>query len=471
MSSDGDARKKSTAGHAERAATQPRPYAACSLAAELSSRGSRAVAHDVTGPGWPRGRLAVVTGGGSGIGRELVYQLAAAGCSVATCDLDPVSLAETEAHAVATRTHDAVITAHRCDVTDEPSVARFRDELCARHSTDHVDLLFNNAGMLGAGSFLVDDRAEWERVFDVCWGGVYTCCRVFIPLLIASDRAYLINMSSVMGFWASRGGEAPATAYGAAKFAVKGLTEGLIDDFRINAPHVTAAVVMPGSVATNISANSGRLLAGARSGDSARGKPHDVRATLATYGVPLIGSLGEEALSAVLAEVVRLDNEMAPTTAAQAAATILRDLDAGRWRILVGDDARRLDAAVRAHPDDAYSPGGPALQSAWLPAVLTIGGYLAIARDPGISATIALRQGPDTIAVSVAEGRVSALSGLQAPPPDVIVEGEPAAMLALLAGGESSGTVRGPAPLLVIDGDAGRFEQVLAAIRRACGAG
>src|SRR6516165_5519188 len=99
------------------------------------------------------GKLAVVTGGGSGIGRGLVRQLAAQGCSVAACDLDPDSVAVTAATAWAAAPPGVAVTAHRCDVCDESQVQRFRDELLAEHATDHVDLVFSNAGSGGGGGF------------------------------------------------------------------------------------------------------------------------------------------------------------------------------------------------------------------------------------------------------------------------------------------------------------------------------
>ena len=107
------------------------------------------------------------------------------------------------------------ITTHRCDVSDERQVLAFRDAVEAAHATSHVNLLFNNAGIGGGGSFLEDDRAEWERTFGVCWFGVYYCTRAFLPLLVASDEGYIVNTSSVNGFWACLGPTTPHTAYSA----------------------------------------------------------------------------------------------------------------------------------------------------------------------------------------------------------------------------------------------------------------
>src|SRR5258708_7312403 len=186
------------------------------------------------------------------MGRELVIQLASEGCSVATCDVNADPVAETLRLADKEAPSGTRITAHTCDVTDEREVNRFRDEVAAQHVTDHINLLFNNAGIGGGGSFLTGKRDEWDRTFGVCLGGVYNCSRAFVPLLVASDDGYLVNTSSVNGFWASLGPGVPHTAYSSAKFAVKGFSEALLEDFRLNAPHVKAAVFMPAHIATKI---------------------------------------------------------------------------------------------------------------------------------------------------------------------------------------------------------------------------
>ncbi len=270
-------------------------------------------------------RLAVVTGGGSGMGRELVVQLAREGCSVAACDLDVAALHETVRRAQAGAPAGVPLTVHACDVSDPEAVQRFRDDVLHDHQTDHVDLLFNNAGIGGGGSFLTADPAEWERTFGVCWGGVYNCSRAFVPLLVASSDAYLVNTSSVNGFWARLAPGMPHTAYSAAKFAVKGFSEALLEDFRVNAPHVKVAVVMPGHIGTDIVLNSLRAHGG---------EPEDA-----------------------VREMGAAFRDNAPMTAEQAATVILDGVRRGAWRILVGDDAHALDAAVRADPEAMYAPG------------------------------------------------------------------------------------------------------------------
>jgi len=204
------------------------------------------------------GKFAAVTGGGSGMGRELVRQLAAAGCSVATCDWHADAVAETAALAQADVSPGVRVTSHVCDVSDEAQVLRFRDELLAEHGSDHIDLMISNAGIGGGGSFVNDSRHDWERTFAVDWYGVYYCARAFLPLLIASGDGVLVNTSSVNGIWASLGPGRPNTAYSAAKFAVRGFSEALIEDLRSNAPQVRVAVVIPGHVGTDIVAHDRR---------------------------------------------------------------------------------------------------------------------------------------------------------------------------------------------------------------------
>jgi NAD(P)-dependent dehydrogenase (short-subunit alcohol dehydrogenase family) len=298
-------------------------------------------------------KLAVVTGGGSGMGRELVRQLAANGCSVATCDVNAQSAAETAAIAGAGAQHDILVSSHVCDVADETQVQRFRDELLAEHASSHVDLVFANAGIGGGGSFVTGSREEWERTFAIDWWGVYNCARVFMPLLIASGEGVLVNTSSVNGFWASLGPGIPHTAYSAAKFAVKGFSEALIEDLRVNAPHVHVAVVMPGHIGTDIVANSMRVLGQADPENMSDADIEVLRPAL-TGRVAAAGSASPEQLRQILVQANRDFRDNAPLSAADAATIILDRVRAGSWRILVGEDAKTLDAAVRAQPEKAY---------------------------------------------------------------------------------------------------------------------
>jgi NAD(P)-dependent dehydrogenase (short-subunit alcohol dehydrogenase family) len=297
------------------------------------------------------GKLAVVTGGGSGMGRELAVQLAGEGCHLALCDLSAEALAETAA--LCTAANDAVaVTTHICDVSNEEAVLAFRDEMQQGHETEQVNLVFSNAGIGGGGSFVKDPREDWERTFGVCWHGVYFMARAFVPLLIASDEGHLINTSSVNGFWATIGLKTPHTAYCAAKFAVKGFSEALVTDLRLHAPHVKVSVVMPGHIGTNIAINSVK----AHGQDPVTMPATEIarlRDLMIERGLP-VDNLPDDAIRAALQQRGEDFRDKAPTSAAQAAAIILQGVRDDRWRILVGEDAYALDAMVRAAPEDAY---------------------------------------------------------------------------------------------------------------------
>jgi NAD(P)-dependent dehydrogenase (short-subunit alcohol dehydrogenase family) len=298
------------------------------------------------------GKRAVVTGGGSGMGRELVVQLAADGASVATCDVNAAGLAETRARAEKRAPAGAQVTTHLCDVSDEEQVVGFRDEVVDAHG-GVIELLFNNAGVGGGGSFIADSRAEWERTFAVDWWGVYYCTRAFLPCLMAADEARLVNTSSVNGFWAALGPRIPHTAYSTAKFAVKGFSEALIEDLRVNAPHVKVSVVMPGHIGTDIVANSRRYLGHPEPDALADSELAATREQWARRGLPT-ENMSPDQLRQMLKAIEDGFREGAPLNGSGAATVILDGVRAGKWRILVGDDAHRLDQQVRADPESAY---------------------------------------------------------------------------------------------------------------------
>jgi NAD(P)-dependent dehydrogenase (short-subunit alcohol dehydrogenase family) len=300
------------------------------------------------------GRIAVVTGGGSGMGRELVRLLAAEACNVAMCDVSAAGMAETERLCTAAGLPQGLrLTSHVADVSDMAQVERFRDEVAQRHGSDRVHLLFNNAGIGGGGSILAHSREEWERTFNICWGGVYNCTRAFLPMLQKADAGHIVNTSSVNGFWASVGPHIPHTAYSAAKFAVKGFTEALMTDLRLNAPHIRCSVVMPGHIGTSIPFNSRKILGG---GDAEEVTPKQIanaRARIASTGRDG-SSLSHDDIRRLIAERERRFRDDAPTSAAEAARIILDGVKAERWRILVGADAQVIDEMVRAAPERAY---------------------------------------------------------------------------------------------------------------------
>lgn len=274
------------------------------------------------------GALAVITGGGSGIGRALSIAIAGRGAHLALCDLDTDGLAGTRELALAAAPQGAVptISLHQCDVSDEAAVAAFATEIAEAHRREDVNFVVNNAGLSGGGSLFTESEASWNRCFDVCWGGVLHGTRTFLPRLAAAEWGHLVNVSSINGIWASLGPGRPHTAYSAAKFAVRGFSEALITDLKINAPHVGVSVVMPGHVGTSIVRNSVR------------------------FGADEV----DDADAAAFDELSAAFESSAPVSAADAAATILAGVDAGEWRILVGEDAKAIDAAVRRDPEGAY---------------------------------------------------------------------------------------------------------------------
>jgi NAD(P)-dependent dehydrogenase (short-subunit alcohol dehydrogenase family) len=299
------------------------------------------------------GKLAVVTGGGSGMGRELVRQLAAAGCSVAACDINADTVAETAVSAQADARSGVLVTGHACDVSAEAQLMRFRDELLEAHARDHVNLVFANAGVGGAASFVKDPREQWERTFAIDWYGVYYTARVFVPLLIAGGDGILVNTSSVNGFWAALGPGIPNTAYSTAKFAVRGFTEALIEDLRSNAPQVRVVLVMPGHVGTDILVNTRRIHGTPGPEDLGQAELDAARTGLASSGLVAEGASDDE-LRTLLGQLESAFKDKAPVTAAQAATVILDGVRSGTWRILIGQDAAWLDRLIRARPEFAY---------------------------------------------------------------------------------------------------------------------
>jgi len=296
------------------------------------------------------GKIAVVTGGGSGMGRELALQLVAMGCDVAMCDVSSEGMAETKRLCLSQARQGTRVATSPADVSIEEQVLAFADAVRRDLDTEHIHFLFNNAGIGGGGGFVDGDRGEWEKTFGVCWYGVYYCTRAFLPLLKNSDEGHIVNTSSVNGFWATLGPDRPHTAYCAAKFAVKGFTEALITDLALNAPHIKCSVVMPGHVGTSIPTNSRKILKGS---ETAIDIPA-VRKRLAAQGVDAAGD-SDDQIRARVAELERRFREDAPTTAGQAAKIILDGVKAEKWRILVGKDAEFLDERVRAAPEEAYS--------------------------------------------------------------------------------------------------------------------
>ncbi|MTV12684.1 MULTISPECIES: SDR family NAD(P)-dependent oxidoreductase [Bradyrhizobium] len=302
------------------------------------------------------GKIAVITGGGTGMGRELARQLVAEGCNVAMCDVSAEAMAETKRLCEVEKLPQGLrITTHVADVSIEDHYKRFRDELIEQQATDKIHLLFNNAGIGGGGSLFSNTREQWERTFNICWGGVYLGVRTFLPLLVKADEAHIVNTSSVNGFWASVGMGVSHTAYSAAKFAVKGFTEAMINDLRLNAPHVKCSVVMPGHIGTSIVSNSRKVQLGTSSDHLTADELTQARQRLQGQGID-VAKMSDAHIQQLALDRARIFHDEAPTSAAAAAKIILDGVKAERWRILVGDDAHLLDERVRKTPEQAYTP-------------------------------------------------------------------------------------------------------------------
>jgi NAD(P)-dependent dehydrogenase (short-subunit alcohol dehydrogenase family) len=242
------------------------------------------------------GRVAVVTGVGSGIGRALAYQLAAGGAVLAVSDINDSQLAVTAQHA---RSLGATVWAEHLDVTDRPRMSSYADEVVARFGTVH--LVINNAGVVHIGDVLGMQFSDFERVMDVNFWGVVHGTMAFLPHLIASGDGHLVNISSLFGLIPIP----TQSAYVASKFAVRGFTESLRIEMLAAKLPVKVTCVHPGGVNTAI----------ARSGTRNAGASPEPGFDLSSQ------------------KLLRMPAE-------KAAAIILRGTSRGRPRVLVGGDAR-----------------------------------------------------------------------------------------------------------------------------------
>ena len=256
-----------------------------------------------------RGRVAAVTGVGSGIGRALARELAARGAHLALSDINEATLAETvmlcEAAGAA-----AKITSQRVDVADRDAVYAWADQVVAGHG--RVNLIFNNAGVALAASIEAMSYEDFEWLMSINFWGVVHGTKAFLPHLKAAGEGHVINMSSVFGLISVPG----QAAYNAAKFAVRGFTDALRMELEMNPCGVSCTTVHPGGVKTNIARN-------------ARVDP----SLAATLGHP----------DAAADEF----DKMARTTPESAARQILLGVTRDRRRVLVGPDAAVIDLVSR----------------------------------------------------------------------------------------------------------------------------
>lgn len=174
-------------------------------------------------------------------------------------------------------------------------------------------------------------------------------------MLRASRESRIINTSSVNGFFASVGPHVPHTAYCAAKFAVKGFTEALITDLRLNAPNVSCSVVMPGHIGTPLLENSRKLVREKNADEPTDSEVERAREMYLRAGLP-VNNVPDEHIKNLMQQESDDWRDKARTTAKDAASIILKGVKEKRWRILVGKDAEFTDQAVREDPESAYEP-------------------------------------------------------------------------------------------------------------------
>jgi short-subunit dehydrogenase len=187
------------------------------------------------------GRVAVVTGAGSGIGRATACQLAEKGCALALVDLNEAALEET---AALVRARGRTVSVHRADVADRARMEHLPGEVLSEHG--HVHILVNNAGVSVIGTLLEQKLDDFAWLMGINFWGVVYGCKLFLPFLLAEDEAQIVNVSSMFGFV----GIPTQTSYNASKYAVRGFSEALSSE--LSGTHVGVTCVHPGGIRTNI---------------------------------------------------------------------------------------------------------------------------------------------------------------------------------------------------------------------------
>jgi NADP-dependent 3-hydroxy acid dehydrogenase YdfG len=249
------------------------------------------------------GKVAAVTGAGSGIGQALALELARSGASVAISDVDTEGLARTEEQLKAI---GAPVRSDRLDVTEREAFQIYADQI--NEHFGKVNQIYNNAGIAFTGDVEITQFKDIERVMDVDFWGVVNGTKAFLPHLIASGDGHIINISSLFGLMAMPG----QAAYNSAKFAVRGFTEALRQELVLNRDPVKVISVHPGGIKTAI----------ARNGLTAEGVDPAAQSKF-------------------------FDKRLASTTPQRAAEIILEAVRKNKARVLVGQDAVVLDLIVR----------------------------------------------------------------------------------------------------------------------------
>ncbi|MGR7027007.1 SDR family NAD(P)-dependent oxidoreductase [Geodermatophilus sp. URMC 62] len=259
------------------------------------------------------GKVAVVTGAGSGIGRALAFELAKRGARLALSDVDELGLTETadRAKALGAEVHTA-----RLDVGDRAAVLAHADAVAGHFGVVHQ--VYNNAGISGGGTVLDSEWEVYDRVLRVNLFGVIHGTKAFLPHLVASGDGHVVNISSLNGYLA----QPSLSAYCTSKFGVRGFTETLRGEMLAAGHPVQVSVVHPGGVRTDI----------------------------ANASLRQAEELGHEVTEEQRARVRTYNEKLLRMPAEQAATIIVDGVEAGRPRILVGNDAKVIDRLVRLFP-------------------------------------------------------------------------------------------------------------------------
>jgi short-subunit dehydrogenase len=249
-------------------------------------------------------KIIAVTGGGNGIGRQLVLQLLSRGATVAAIDISESALEET---VKLSGENKAKLSTHVTDITEKDAVDKLPEKIISRHGA--VDGIINNAGVIQPFVRLNElDFKAIERVFNINFYGTLYMTKAFLPHLLSRPEAHIVNISSMGGFLPVPG----QTIYGASKAAVKLLTEGLSSELLNTNVHVS--VVFPGAVGTNIAFNSG-----------------------------VAGSMQQQ----------EGESSIKMSTPEVAAKTILDGMEKNKYRILIGQDSKMMDFMYRLSPERA----------------------------------------------------------------------------------------------------------------------
>lgn len=255
------------------------------------------------------GKVAAITGAGSGIGQQLAMLLAQHGCHLALSDVNLTGLEKTQAMIQ----QHVYITLHVVDVAKRQEVEDWAKEVIKHHHK--VNFIFNNAGVALGSTVEGMSYEELEWIMNINFWGVVYGTKTFLPLIEQSGGGHVVNISSVFGLTAQ-----PSQAgYNASKFAVRGFTEALRQELDIQQNGVSALCVHPGGIRTNI-ANAARM-----------------NKNLASLGIDVEDS-------------TRSFNDFLRYSPAKAADEILQAVIKNKRRVLIGNDARALDALQRLMP-------------------------------------------------------------------------------------------------------------------------